>query len=623
MRFLEFNHARQRQSVVPESEALSGWRAAVWLVIATLLIYAQTVTFQFLEWDDHSFVTQNDYVRHGLTVPGLAWLPTGIVAYGWHPLTNLSLMLDSTLYAGWAGGFHLSNTLLHAANAVLAWLFMRKLTGRNRLAFLVALLFAVHPLRVESVAWISERKDVLFGFFALLAAIAYCDYSAARGYRRYAYVTLAVLAAALSKSIAVVLPLLLGLIDFYRYLARGAEPAASAATAPPPGLGTLALEKLPWLVITMLPAYWMLHNHQSAGAVLTPFSGGVIDRVAFVFLALSEYLRLTIWPSDLRFLHSMWRDYSANAAIAGMAVVAAVSALCWRLRRSCPEALFGWLWFLASLLPAAGIVRVGHHSVAERFTYIPHIGLMLAAAALGGIVLARAKLRPVWLIPGLLILGFSAVSATYAWTWRNTQSMYERALSVEPMQVVARTALADVLARSGRRAEAVDFLEPLRAAPASWNDGETAFMLAKAYSRLNQEEWADQWFARSAELSPQLAVVWMDRANHSLLRKRYAAAAEYYETSLRLRPDFKFALVGLGYSLFYLGRTSEAIRALARAAEIDPEFAEPHFHLGFIAEASGRPEEARKHYTNALERNHRYAAARRRLERLDGAEGLR
>lgn len=580
------------------------------------LVFGQVATFAFLDWDDNFMVTANDYVRHGLTRAGLAWLPTGIIAYSWHPLTNLSWMVDASLWGDWAGGFHLTNLACHALAAILVWRFMLRLAVSEGLALAAALLFALHPLRVEPVVWITGRKDLMVALCVLAACWAYVGYRQRRGLTAYLRVSLLVALAAMAKPLAIILVPLFLWIDVWSAVTGEVSMAPARATAR--RISWLLLEKAPWLAMTLLPAGMMWVTHAGADAVLSPFSGTLADRVAYPLLAAGEYLRLTVWPEGLQYLHPMWTDYSLARAVLSLVTLFGLSVIAWWLRREAPAVLFGWGWFLIALAPGAGIVRIGHHAVAERYVHLPHVGLMLALVALGAWGLARLRLSRValpLLLSATLIAG--VVAHGYAATWRDSESLYRRALNVTPDHLLARKSLALLLAARGDGPGARALVEPLHAATLARPDAEAAFELAGLYARLGPPERAEFWFAQATGLAPQVHAVWMARAQFRLGQQRYAEAGDDFSVALRLRPGFKQAWVGYGYSRLYSGDPAAAEAAFERAIALDPNYAEAFFHLGVLAELQGQPVLARQRYNAALARDPWHVGANRRLERLN------
>lgn len=584
--------------------------AVLFLLVVLSLVYGQVQGFSFLDWDDPFMVTTNEWVRHGITVAGLNWLVSGVVAHNWHPLTNFTWMLDAQFWGDWAGGFHLTNLFLHFVASLFAWKMLRLLGLAPIVAFVGALLFALHPLRVEPVAWITGRKDLMFGVSSFAALSIYLVYRQTHQIKTYLWVTIAVTAAALSKPACIVLVPLMAWIDFV--LANEGDRFRSALLRMP--------GKILWLALTLIPAWVTWSTHTDAGAVLTPFSGSVFDRLAYPILALGEYLRLSFWPVGLSYLHPMWQSYSVGLLILAGSLLLAISWGAWRLRGVAPGILLGWGWFLIALAPVAGFVRIGQHSVAERYTYLPHIGLVLALLALAcHLAHKETARRLVIAVSVMTAMGLAIVSHGYASTWKDSMTLRERAVAVTPDHLDAQTWLAISLARNGQLEEAHGIAERLQKNASAHNSADVAYRLAQVYATLGDTEAAENWFGRSLQIHPGEPVVLMTRGSMRLSLLRYADAASDFEQVVALRPQFKQAWVGYGYTLIYLARTNEAEDSMKRASAIDPNWDEPYFHLGYIAEKRGDLDQALSLYQETLVRNPWHQAAKHRLEQIRGA----
>jgi len=592
--------------------------SCVLIVVAIFAVFLQTTQFSFLDWDDPYMVTANDHIRHGISIAGLKWLPSGIIAYSWHPLTNLSWMIDAQLWGNWAGGFHLTNVFLHCIASLLVWRVFLALGLTPLLALAGAVLFAVHPLRVEPVAWITGRKDVMVGLWTFASLLAYLRYRQLRNAGNYLLVTVAVMCATLSKPIAIILVPMMVWIDL---------------AAPAPRLSsddTLALlrrllarlpEKLPWALITLAPAVQMWSQHVGAGAVLTPFSGSLFDRIAYPLLATGEYLRLSVWPSGLQYLHPMWQDYGAAQLALACGAIIAISAFVWSLRHKVPLALFGWGWFLLSLAPGSGIVQVGHHAVAERYTYIPHVGLILAVIALL-YWLARKYSAPKNNALSIALASMTIVSTAIAYgyttTWSSSMTLRERALAVTGDHLNASRWMATTLANNGDMAGARVHAERIRTMKNVASDAEIALTLGEIYAAVGPPGEASAWLERATLLAPTQHAVWMSRAMFHLNERKFPEAAEHFRRVIELNPQFVHAWIGLGYSLIYLNQRDEAEQALKRAIQINPSLEQPYFHLAVLSEMQGNASAAIAYYRQALNLNPWHTAATRRLKRLEG-----
>jgi Flp pilus assembly protein TadD len=586
------------------------------LLGAVLAVYLQSTGFSFLDWDDPYTVTGNDHIRHGITAAGLAWLPSGVVALGWHPLTNFSWMVDAQLWGSWAGGFHLTNLLLHAIATLLVWRLFRTLGLPAGIALVGALLYSVHPLRVEPVAWVTGRKDLMVGVWSLAACLAYLHYRSVRTKLAYLAVTATVIGASLSKPLAMVLVPLLVWIDL-------AWPERMHPDSRHRGVIVQALyrlpEKLPWLLATLLPAYMLWHSHADRGAMLTPFSGSLADRVAYPLLAIGEYLRLSVWPVGLQYLHPMWSNYSASEVTLATVAIIATTVVAWALRTRAPAILLGWGWFLICLAPGAGFVRIGQHAIAERYTYLPSVGLVLAAIAFAWWLGERTRTRK-WIPWALAVpcLALTVMAHRYAATWADSMALRKQALAVTREHLDASRWMAITLAANGDREGGRIYADRIARMTSAAGEAEIAFTLGEVYSATGPAEQAAWWLEKATLLAPDQHAVWMSRAMHHLNQKNFAEAAMHFQKVVELRPQFVQAWIGLGYSLIYLNRPDQAEMAFNRAIEINPSMEEAYFHLGVMSEMRANSGAAAAYYRQALERNPWHAAAARRLQRLQG-----
>ncbi len=399
----------------------------------------------FVWFDDHGYVYENPAVTAGLTKAGLRWAWTTTHMYNWHPLTWLAHMADAELYGLNPAGHHFSSLLLHAANAILLFFFLRRATGSRPAALAAAALWTVHPLRAESVVWISERKDVLAAFFGLLALLAYVR-PAGRG--RMVWTAAAFAASLLAKPAWVTLPCLLLLLDAWPL---GRWPRTPA--------WKLVLEKAPlWLLAAGSCA--MTLAAQSAGGAVKSFAALPAGaRLANAATATVQYLRALVWPTDLAVYYPFPAGGASWAAVAGAAVLlAALTALAAAGARRAPWGLVGWLWFLGALVPMIGLVQVGGQAWADRYSYLPHIGLALALAG-GAAAWSRQNPSPrrqrlAVLVAGALTLAWTGLSRLQTVVWHDTETLFRHALAATPDNWLIHFNLANRYQLDGRRAEA-------------------------------------------------------------------------------------------------------------------------------------------------------------------------
>ncbi len=551
------------------------------LVLAVCLAYWPVVGNNFVNYDDDVYVTENRQVREGLTWRGVGWAFTSVgYAGNWHPLTWLSHMLDVTLFGLNPRGHHLVSLGLHAGNAVLLFLVLRAMTGAVGRSALVAALFAVHPLHVESVAWVAERKDVLSTFFWLLATTAYLWYVRQRSPGRYLAVIGAFALGLMSKPMVVTLPCVFLLLDHWP-LGR-TRPLASASQS---GKGArsewvpLVLEKLPLFALSALSAglTWMAQS--GSGAVLQglPFQ----YRLANALVAYTGYLQKTVWPFKLAIFYPHPEDsLPAWQVLAATVFLASVTALVLWHRERRPSLVTGWFWYLGTLVPAIGLVQVGVQAMADRYTYIPLIGIfILAAWGLPSSAVDGPRQNKAAVGAGaLLFAGLMTLTWIQTTFWRDDVALYEHALAVTKDNYLAHGNLGAAYVRLGRTEEAIGhFKEALRLRP---DHPEANYSLGQIVAR----------------------------------RGKLDEARDYFRKAIRVKPDFADAHNALGAVFFEEGNLGEALEHFREATRNKPDHVAAHFNIGVALERMGRSEEAVQEFRTALRLNPDHQRARTALE---------
>ena len=547
-------------------------------------------------------MTRNAHVRGGVTAPGIEWALTSGDAANWFPVTRLSHMLDSQLFGLRGGLHHLTSVCWHALAAVLLFAFLVRATHSRWPSAWVAFLFALHPLHVESVAWVAERKDVLCAFFWFLALWAYVRYAERPGRVRYLAVLLCFCLGLMSKSMIVTLPLVLLVLDAWplRRLSRAA-----------------LREKIPFFALAAISGLATFLVQQSSGAVKEITRLPLAVRIENALVSCALYCLKTIWPSGL----AVFYPYPAGfewwmVASAGLAV-AMITALALRSFRSAPYLAAGWIWFLVTLAPVIGLVQVGAQARADRYMYVPMAGLTIMLAW-GAADLARrwpAVTRPIAVAAIAACLAAAAVSAAQIQYWRNSETLFQHALDVTTDNYLAEHNLGSYLLGTGRLPEAMPHLEAaLRIRPESAPArSDLASALAQTPGRLPeaiaQYQLAVQFLPDSAILHHNLA---------SALAKfpeRLPDAIAEYRAALRIDPDYAEAHNNLGLALGGIpGRLPEAIVEYQAALRIQPDYAEAHYNLGVaLSKTAGRLPEAAAEFEAALRLKPDYAEAHNNL----------
>ncbi len=554
------------------------------LVVVTVAVYAPVRHHGFVNYDDPEYVTENPAVTGGLRTANVVWAFTRAHSANWHPITWLSHMLDCDLYGLAPAGHHLTSVVLHAATSAALFVALVTMTGALWPSAWVAAMFALHPVHVESVAWISERKDVLCALFWMLALVAYGRYVRAPSLRRYAVVAVSYVLALMSKPMAVTLPLVLLLLDVWP-LRRVAVP-----------FGRAILEKLPLLVLTLAASLVTILTQSRAGAIASLELVPLGARLANATVAYVRYLVMLVWPAGLSPFYPLELPVPTWGVAGALVVLGAISALVVRSAPRRPYLLVGWLWYLVTLVPVIGIVRAGEQSMADRFTYIPSVGIfvMVAWPAAELARASRLQARVIATAAIVALVAASIVTRVQLAYWHDSESLFRHALAVTRDNYLAHTNLGSALTKDGRTAEAFEhFAAAVQIKPGY---AKARVNLGMAYADRADATAAAAQYAEALRLDPTSA---MAHYNWGLLLAQSGSldeAEQHYREALRLDPRYAKAQNNLGWALAARGRTDEAIAAYREALRIDPTLAAAHNNLAVALEDAGRPDEALEHY---------------------------
>jgi tetratricopeptide (TPR) repeat protein len=514
---------------------LAPWVAALGLAGLVALAFGAAGGLGFVNIDDPRYVFQNPQVSRGLTGDGLAWAFTSFHAGNWHPITWLSHMLDVELFGLDPGRHHVVNVVLHGIAALLLLGFLRSATGHTWRSALAAALFAVHPLHVESVAWISERKDVLSAIFWLLACWAYVGWVRRRGPARYAAVAAAFAFGLMSKPMVVTLPVALLLLDFW--------PLGRVSATAPLRSQALALlrEKVPLLALSLASgaATLLAQSHGEAVSslpVLQPTA-----RIGNAVLSYAIYLGKTLWPSSLAAVYphpSLGPGGLQAGQVASSALLlAALTAVAFWQRRRRPYLTVGWLWYLVTLLPVIGLLQVGLQGMADRYTYVPLVGIFVALSWLAAEVAEGSRARRAAVAAGCigLVLACAALARRQVGTWRDSVSLFGHALEVTSDNWLALRNLGIAHLDARRPAEAIAALErSLRLMP---HDGQAWMNLGIAYATVQRYQEAGRCLRRAVEMRPGDDHVWFNLGIFYLLSGQWDGVPEVEQRLRQLNPE--------------------------------------------------------------------------------------
>ncbi|HOI73137.1 MAG TPA: tetratricopeptide repeat protein [Syntrophales bacterium] len=522
---------------------------ALSLFLLVLIVFGQTGGFGFIHFDDNVYVTGNAHVRSGLTGPSVAWAFSTLDAGFWHPLTWLSLMLDVQLHGDWAGGFHWTNVLFHGLSTVILFLALCRMTGAPWRSAFVAGLFAVHPLHVESVAWVAERKDVLCGFFWMTALAVYAWYALRPGPWRYGLLLAVFLLGLMAKPMIVTLPFVLLLLDAWPLRRDEATLGiVGRREFSRVSWGRLILEKVPLLAISAGFSILAYQAEFRAGALGPDAVYPLADRIANALVSYTAYLRHLFLPTGLAPFYPHPGQWPAGQVLLSGVVLAAISIAVFALARRRPWLGVGWLWYLGTLVPVSGIVQIGNIAMADRFMYIPLVGpaIMLAWGASGGSGRPGAG-RRIAVPAGILILAACALLSWYqASHWKSTETLFRHTLEVTERNDKAHHALGLALHERGLSIDAIRHLEAslaLREDARARNDLGVALMGA---GRLKD---AEAQFRKVVVLRPAVAKYWNNLGAAVASQDRPSEAVPLFREALRLQPDYREARRNLEQAL--------------------------------------------------------------------------
>jgi tetratricopeptide (TPR) repeat protein len=548
------------------------------LIGVTVAIYAQSLSFDSVGFDDPEYLTSNIHLENGLSIEGLKWAFTTPTLSNYIPLSLASHMLDRTLFGDDPGGYHLMNVALHALNSVLLFGALFSMTGARWPSATVAMLFAVHPLNVESVAWISERKNVLSTTFWILSVWGYVGYARRPGITRYLGVALLLALGLLAKPMLVTLPFTLLLLDYWPLdRARWGESTGGNRASPfaPNSIGYLIVEKLPLLAISAAASVATLFA-QARGIEVTEVIA-LPERLANAVVAYARYLGKTAWPADLtmHYPHPYWTEMGGVPLeawqIAGatllLLVLTVLSAMAVRRR----YLAVGWLWFLGTLIPTIGLVQVGSQALADRYAYVPAIGLFLAVSWAGSEVFEHFRIsrtalaRPLLVVAGAGIAALAVTSWHQVGYWRNSVSLFEHTLAVIPKNPRVR------------------------------------YNLANEYRTRGDLDAAIRNYQLTLETDPNSLRTLANLGGALNSKGDYDAAIETCKSALSLHPRYAHAYNNLGVALQLKGERDSAIASFRRAIELDPGQSYAHGNLAKALSLKGESREAISHFLKALE----------------------
>jgi tetratricopeptide (TPR) repeat protein len=607
----------------------------VLLVVATVVAYWRVCGNDFISYDDPIYVVDNPEVKKGLTADSITWSFTSTYAGYWQPLTWLSFQLDQQIFGPAPWGYHFTNLLLHVANTVLLFWAFLWMTGAVWPSFVVAAFFALHPLHVESVAWVTERKDVLSTLFWMLTLLAYVKYARRPGLARYLLVLSMFVLGLMAKPMLVTLPCVLLLLDYWP-LARfssGPGPAETEVDRPGVGrsLGRLVAEKLPFFAISAILSVTAFRAQHASGGVMSLEGVALPLRMTNALAAYAAYMGTMVWPSRLALYYpyprggiGWWQVGAAVVLLGSITVVAVLQA------RRRPYLLVGWLWFLGTLVPVSGLVQIGGQARADRFTYVPLVGLFIMLAwGIEDLGQRISVTRPIRIALSAILIGCLLLTWRQVGYWRNSETIWLHSAEVIKDHYIAELSLSVIYEKQGNVKEGLEHsikavrirpdpaahvhisnlflqqghleeakkhcLEALRLQP----DSADAYTnLGIIYSMEGKAAPARAAYSKALEIDPRHAGAHWNLGQNLLLENNYKEAVLHFEQVLQTDPGFDKAYDGLGDASFYQGQIARAVTHYSRAVTLAPTVARYHYDLACALTELGNMEDAKKHYTD-------------------------
>jgi len=547
----------------------------LFLVVATLLVFWPVLNSEFINLDDGVYVTNNPNVQRGLTLENVKWAFTDTSAGFWHPLTWLSHMLDCQLFGLNPGAHHLTNLLFHLANTLLLFWVLKRMTGRPGASTFIAALFALHPLHVESVAWVSERKDVLSTFFWILTMGLYLRYVEQPGIHRYLLVLLSFTLGLMSKAMLVTLPFVLLLLDYWPLGRLLFKQDSKSSLLPDPGMAhyqrlsplRLVREKIPLLILSGTWCVLTFFAEKSLGAIGGLGTIPLGTRLANAISSYGLYLERTIWPRNLAVFYPYPDTIPLGQVIMGGFLLVGLSCIVIRYALSRPYLSVGWLWYLGTLVPVIGLVPVGSHVMADRYTYVPLIGLfIMIAMGLPDLLKEWRHQKIVMTVSAGLVLSFLGLASRQQVSlWNNSITLFEHTLSVTTGNIIIHNNLGTALKRQGKIQEAAAH------------------------------------FTKALQIKSTFAEPYNNLGTVLDQQGKTQEAAAHFIKALQIKPNYAEPYNNLGILLAQQGKLQEAAAHFTKALQIKPNDAKTHNNLGTVLAQQGKIQEAAAHFTKALQ----------------------
>ena len=553
------------------------------LAILTLATYWRSQDHEFINYDDPLYITKNYLTQSDISLKSMAGVFKDLHTGNWHPVTMLSHMLDWQLFGANAGGHHWTNVIIHVFNTTLLFLLFRMMTGAIWRSAFVAALFAIHPINVESVAWIAERKNVLSTFFWFLTMIGYVWYVRSPGWKRYWTVLIFFVLGLMSKSMLVTLPFVLLLMDYWPLkrtsIHQQEEQSIPSISVKREKLSALIVEKAPMFIIAMVFMGLTLYAQQTVNAFASLESVSFSNRITNAVISYVWYIKKLFWPTDLAVFYPHRMILTWQASLAAILLIAVTFLVCKHFRKY-PYLVVGWFWYLGTLVPVIGLVQVGLQSMADRYAYVPLIGLFVIMAWLIPQALLRLRYSRIYAFSIFIIFIIIFTVSTYIQIgmWKNTTTLFEEALKMNPENYMAYNILGSEEAGIGNHEKAL------------------------------------QYYQMSIKLNPKYARVYSNAGNEYLKLGQYREAYKYYQKAIAINDRLADAYYNLGVLNLVTNRPDEALVHFHKALTIMPDFIDARFNMGVALFRMGKISDAIEHFEKTVELNPKKMEARRALK---------
>jgi protein O-mannosyl-transferase len=573
----------------------------VFLIVTSCIAYGRILGNGFINFDDEVYLTKNLHIKSGINAETVKWAFTAVVSSNWHPLTLISHALDWSLFKDHAGGHHLISLLLHIGSALLLFLLLNKITKNLWPSAFVAALFALHPLRVESVAWAAERKDVLSMFFGLASLYAYAYYVEKPRVARYIFCLILFILGLMSKPMLVTLPFVLLLLDFWplkrwqkalnpinlpiaggtgnqqikkkvKKQKRAADSISGESRSASPTISHLFLEKTPFFIFAIVSSILTVWAQNKGGAVASlqklPFS----ERIMNASVSYVAYLGKTFWPVDLAVFYPYQHNYPDWQVVGALLILLGISGLAIYSAKKAPFLLMGWLWYLGTLVPVSGLVQVGRQAMADRYTYLPAIGIGIMLAWGIPYLLSSEKMRRIILIPAaaIVLAALSILTWQQCGYWKNSVELFNLALHVTNNNYLAHTNLGVALAAEGKNEAAVDnYNAAIRINP---NHDNAHYNLANLLAKQGKIDEAINHYREAVRINPYYYMAYNNLGINLAKQRKFDEAIYCYRKALEIEPNDPGFYLNLGVALADSGKLQEAIEQFRTAVYLNPGY---------------------------------------------------